>query len=99
MKVALDAYVQKYGMDPAREKEWEGYRAKTRRLSEQTYRANKATINPLNLKRGTFDYHLDHKFPIIEGFLQGIDPERLAAVDNLQLLPAKVNLSKGRQHP
>jgi hypothetical protein len=76
---------------------WEAYRRRTRRLTEQTYRLHKATINPLNLKRGLTTYHLDHKFPIIEGFLQGHQPEFIARVQNLRMMTSTENISKGRQ--
>jgi hypothetical protein len=76
---------------------WEAYRRRTRQLTEVTYRLHKATINPLNLKRGLTTYHLDHKFPIIEGFLQGHSPEFIARVQNLELLTSLENISKGRQ--
>lgn len=76
---------------------WEAYRRRTRRLTERTYRLHKTTINPLDLPRGMTSYHLDHKFPIIEGFLQGHPPEFIARAENLHLITSTQNLSKGRQ--
>jgi hypothetical protein len=96
MKKALDAYVEKYGMSEERAAEWEGYRQTVRRLSDQNYRLHKDIINPLNLNRGVHTHHLDHRTPIIEGFLQGFEPTFVARVENLQMLPATKNLSKGR---
>lgn len=93
---ATKAYIAKYGIDESRLDEWETYRKLVRRLTEKTYRLNKDIINPLNLKRGVFEYHLDHKLPIIEGFLQGLPPAQLAAIDNLQMLTSTQNLSKSR---
>jgi len=94
--IARAAFVAKYGLDPARIDEWEIYLKTTRRLTEKNYHLHKATINPLNLDRGMDTYHLDHKFPIIEGFLQGHPPEFIARPENLQMLTATANLSKGR---
>lgn len=95
IKPAMDAYIEKYGRD-FDVTLWEEYRTKVRRLTEKTYKQHKFEINPLNLKRGVRTFHLDHRMPIIEGFLQGIPAEQIAAKENLQILPAFDNLSKGR---
>lgn len=95
MSKAMDAYIEKYGRD-FDVTLWEEYRTKVRRLTEKTYKQHKFEINPLNLKRGVRTFHLDHRMPIIEGFLQGIPAEQIAAKENLQILPAFDNLSKGR---
>lgn len=92
----MAAYVAKYGRDFDIQK-WIDYRSLVRKLTEQTYRAYKTEINPLNLKRGRATWHLDHRVPIIEGFLQGRPPEELASKENLQMLPAFDNISKGRR--
>jgi hypothetical protein len=84
-------------MDPSRVKEWEGYSRLVRRLSDATYRKFKAEINPHNYPRGVKTYHLDHKVPIIEGFIQGLDPTILAHKSNLQMLSGPENISKGRK--
>ena len=97
MSKAMEAFVEKYGRD-FDVALWEEYRTKVRRLTEQTYKKYKFEINPLNLKRGYKTFHLDHRIPIIGGFLQGIQPEQIAAKENLQILPAFDNLSKGRKN-
>lgn len=76
---------------------WEVYRKTVRRLSDRNYRLNKHLINPLGLNRGVHTYHLDHRTPIVEGFLQGLEPEFVARVENLQMLAATENISKGRK--
>lgn len=43
------------------------------------------------------DYHLDHIFSIYEGFKLKIEPEIIGSIFNLQILPAKINLKKGKQ--
>ncbi len=48
-----------------------------------------------NHKRRSFKgFHLDHIYPISQGFKQGIPPEAIAHIDNLQFMPAKRNLKK-----
>lgn len=96
MSKAMEAFIEKYGRD-FDVTLWEEYRTKVRRLTEKTYKAHRLEINPLNLKRGVHTYHLDHKMPIIDGFLQGIPAEQIAAKENLQILPAFDNLSKGKR--
>lgn len=49
-------------------------------------------------KRGTVEndgYHIDHKFSILEGFKQEIEPEIIASIHNLEMLPALENIQKG----
>jgi len=40
-------------------------------------------------------YHLDHKFSIFEGFKQGVEPEIIGGISNLEFIPWEDNLSKG----
>ena len=40
-------------------------------------------------------YHLDHRFSIFEGFKQGIEPEVIGNISNLEFIPWEDNLSKG----
>lgn len=44
-------------------------------------------------KRG-YDFHLDHKISITYGLKNKIPPEIIGHIDNLQILPAKENISK-----
>jgi transposase len=39
-------------------------------------------------------YHLDHKFSIIEGFKQGIEPKIIGGINNLEFIPWEENLKK-----
>jgi transposase len=61
---------------------------------------NKQLINNLDNynKRGVAGkqgvYHLDHKFSINEGFKQGIKPEIIGNINNLEFIPWEDNLSK-----
>jgi hypothetical protein len=89
-------YIAKYGITRAELADFRRYSQKVRSLSDTVYRHNKAEINPQGFKRGVYDYHLDHKIPIIEGFRLNKPPEEMAVKENLQMLPAFDNLSKGR---
>ena len=71
------------------------YQRDVRALSEKKYTMHKDIINPDNLRRGRYNYHLDHITPIKHGFENGIPVEDIAAEDNLQILHWRDNLSKG----
>lgn len=49
-------------------------------------------IDP-NKKRGK-DFHLDHKYSVCRGFYDGIPPEVIGSVANLEVIPATENLKK-----
>lgn len=40
-------------------------------------------------------YQLDHKFSVFEGFKQGIEPEIIGNINNLEFIPWEENLNKG----
>lgn len=61
--------------------------------SEVTYRRYRDTINPTNISRK--EYHLDHKYSVLEGFKNNIPPYILADINNLQFISKFDNLSKG----
>ena len=46
-------------------------------------------INPDKLKRGTHDYHLDHIFPVIEGWLNDIPPKLYLIIEIFKCLKAR----------
>lgn len=93
----MDAYVAKYGITEDQLVEFQRYSKKVRTLSDKNYKLHENEINPLGLKRSRYDYHLDHIVPIIQGFKEGAAPEFMARKENLQMLPSKDNLSKGRK--
>ena len=39
-------------------------------------------------------YHLDHKFSISRGFIEGIDPKLIGNINNLEFIPWEENVSK-----
>jgi hypothetical protein len=44
--------------------------------------------------RGYRSYHLDHKYSVIAGFRNGVSPEVIGHIVNLQYIPMKENLAK-----
>lgn len=92
------AYLAKFGRDYDLTL-WEDYLTQVRQLSDRCYEANIDTLNPKRLPRSRPDLNpdavnLDHIVPIIECFKRGWDIHEAAALSNLQLLPARENLSK-----
>ena len=49
-----------------------------------------------NRGKGEDDYQLDHMFSKREGFLQDIDSEIIGNICNLEFIPARENISKGK---
>lgn len=74
------------------EEEWKAYSKLVRRLSNDTYREHRDTIDPEH-KRGK-DWHLDHKTSVYSAFLKRWPPERAAHRRNLQMLPERENRRK-----
>ena len=76
------------------------YRKKVKRLTEKTYKGHKSKINPNNLERvtnGKNGYQLDHKYSILEGFLNDVNPEIISHHCNLQMLEWKKNRTKSKR--
>ena len=74
--------------------EWNLYRKIVYKITEINYRKYKDQINPNDLPRGRGQYHLDHKFSILEGFKNNILPYVISHPINLQMLTEKENISK-----
>lgn len=70
------------------------YRKIVRLLSGITYINYKNEINPNDLPRGRTLYHLDHKYEIVSGFINGIPPYIIACKGNLQMLWYSDNIKK-----
>jgi hypothetical protein len=75
-------------------KEFDEYRRQINNLTEKNYKKFKNIINPNNLKRGRNKYHLDHKYSVYDGFINKIEPEIIASVNNLQMMLECDNISK-----
>jgi hypothetical protein len=69
------------------------YYAAVQYLTEQTYHIHKEKIDP-NGNRGR-EWHLDHRYSVFQGFINGVPPEIIAHQHNLILISAKKNLQKG----
>ena len=97
---AMAGYIEKYGLDEKARTDLRAYTRKVRGISEKTYRDNIDAINPERHPRllGNQGWHLDHRVAIVECFRQGWPPEKAGSLDNLQMLPAGENMSKGRRH-
>jgi len=75
--------------------EFEIYRNKVRAITEKQNLTDLPNYN----RRGGIDtdpdsYQLDHKISIFHGFLYRISPKEIGNIDNLQMLPHKLNRSK-----
>lgn len=60
-------------------------------------RKNDLTTLPNHDRRGKNDYHLDHKYSIFEGFKNNILPSIIGNIKNLEFIPYKENLTKGKK--
>lgn len=69
------------------------YRSKVWSESNKSYRKFFTLINPKNLIRSR-SIHLDHKFSILEGFKNEVDPKIIGHCYNLQMLTSTENRSK-----
>jgi hypothetical protein len=67
--------------------------------TEISYSYNKHMIDPHNLRgftNGT-EYHLDHIYSIMQGFIYSVDPKIIGHACNLQILSAVDNLTKSAE--
>ena len=80
--------------------EYKRYCNRVHKLSKKIYEQFKHEINPNNYPRGLAGehgvYHLDHIVSIRYGFDNNLLPEEVACKENLQMLPWKENISKGK---
>lgn len=78
-------------------KDIQSYRRSVSYYTEKTYEEYKNIINPNGLDRGIHSNHIDHIFPVIEGWKNRIDPKVLSNYKNLRLVDSYDNLSKGER--
>jgi hypothetical protein len=80
--------------------EYKRYCNRVHKLSKKIYEQFKHEINPNNYPRGLAGeqgvYHLDHIVSIRYGFDNNLLPEEVARKENLQMLPWRENISKGK---
>jgi len=78
--------------DPIVGKEFINYQRRVRSKSDMNYRKYKESLDPNNL-RGR-EFHLDHKISILYGFINNIPEEFISHINNLEIIPSKINLQK-----
>jgi hypothetical protein len=71
------------------------YRRSISYYTELEYNKYKSIINPDDIERGLYTNHIDHIYPVIEGWKNKISPKLLSSYKNLRLIPSNDNLSKG----
>lgn len=69
-----------------RRSELELYRLAVKKITANSYHTHYYKINPDNLPRARYKYHLDHIFSVEEGFKQGVPPEIIGHWINLRML-------------
>ena len=83
-------------------KDYKRYRNRLKILTEKTYIEYIDIINPYGHIRGVAGienaYHLDHIMPARFGFENNIPVEFLAEKENLQMLPWRDNIVKGKKY-
>jgi hypothetical protein len=93
---------EKHSIEPIKEinylptcekKLWKRYKKAVWKITE------KQNLNKLlNYEKRAFTgYHLDHKVSIWYGFKNKIDPKLIGSIDNLEFIPHKDNMLKGRK--
>ena len=71
------------------------YNLEVWRITANSYAEYVSEINPDSLERGHTSYHLDHKYSICQGFIDGIPPEVIGSKHNLGMLWYSDNIKKG----
>lgn len=70
------------------------YRRKVYQETNQNYNKYEQYINPNNLKRGRYEYSLDHIYSVYDGFKNKVDTELISSPVNLRLILSKHNRQK-----
>jgi hypothetical protein len=78
-------------------KDIQSYRRSVSYYTEKTYEKYRHIINPNGLERGIHTNHIDHIFPVIEGWRNKIEPKLISHYKNLRLVDSYDNLSKGER--
>lgn len=77
-------------LDPSLKSEFEKYRSDVMKYT----RNNDLTLLENYDKRGITDYHVDHKYSVQQGFINGVDAKIIGHRCNLEMLHYKDNVSK-----
>lgn len=77
------------------------YKNRVTKLTEQTYQKHIDILNPNRYPRTLAGveggYHLDHIIPVKYAFDNNWKPEKVAKLENLQILPWRENIQKGNK--
>lgn len=76
--------------------EFEVYKQTVTNLTRESWLKWESTINPNELPRGK-EYELDHKFSIMQGFIEGISAQIIAHPANLEIVSQKYNRTKNKK--
>jgi hypothetical protein len=76
------------------------YQKKVRELTRQTYNMNSNLLNPNDYPFGKMGvegaYQLDHIISVNYGYENGIEPEIISGINNLRVIPWRVNAVKNK---
>lgn len=77
-------------------KDFQAYRENIYSLTNRCYNKYKDIINPLKLHRGIKynDYQLDHKYSIVQGYIDNVPVEIMSSIYNLEMLTPYDNIKK-----
>jgi len=75
---------------------WERYKFLIWYYTEKSYKKHTEMINPNKHLRGK-NYHLDHKYSIYEGFINGVSPKIIGNFHNLIVITSLENLKKHKK--
>lgn len=75
---------------------YQAYEDNVRKLTELSFRKNFYEIESAKKRGKKFNYDLDHKLSIFDGFRLGVEPEILASHFNLRVIPRNDNARKNR---
>ena len=73
-------------VDDSQRSDLEKYRLEVKKISKKSYHDYFYVINPQNLPRSRYQWHLDHIFSVEEGFKQRVPPEVIGHWTNLRML-------------
>jgi len=93
-KYTSNDYFKSFRVDPETLSKFKLYSSKVWKFTNYSLKKYSKKIKNFEL-RGRNKYHLDHKFSILEGFKQNIEPKLIAHWKNLEMLPEHENIKKG----
>ena len=92
-RLGYETYTDYEAIRPAKDK----YKALVQKLTEQQPIQTLENHDKRGLCGVIGAYQLDHIYPISKGFENNIEPEVIAHIDNLQIIPWKENLLKSNK--